>query len=76
MPRLPKEITCACGHASTLTSRRLLCIKCGQYVFYDEKERRSYRYQSWYVTAMIVSALGLMVYLFVEMVLKPMSYLD
>jgi hypothetical protein len=72
----PKDITCPCGHINTLTSKRLLCIKCGKYVFYDENEKRRYRYQSWYVTSLIVLALGLIVYFFVELVLNPLKGLE
>jgi hypothetical protein len=72
----PREIACACGHVTTLTSRKLLCIKCGKYVFYDEKERKAHRFQSWYVTAVIVGALALMVYFFVELVIHPLRLLE
>jgi len=67
-----KDVPCPCGHVTTLTSKRLLCIKCGKYVFYDENEKRSYRRNALYVTSLIVLSLGLIVYLFVEMVLNPL----
>lgn len=72
----PKDIACPCGHISTLTNKRLLCIQCGKYVFYDENEKRRYRRQSWYTTSLIVLALGLIVYFFVELVLNPLKALE
>jgi hypothetical protein len=73
----PKDITCACGHITTLTTRRLLCIKCGKYVFYDENQRKLHRRQSLYVTTLLVLALGFIAYFFVEIVLGPiMSLID
>jgi hypothetical protein len=76
MSRDPREIACACGHVSTLASQRMLCIKCGKWIFYDEKEKRAHRYQSWYFTAIIVCALGFIAYFFVEMILSPLMRLE
>jgi hypothetical protein len=75
MQRKPKDVTCACGHITNLTTRRLLCIKCGKYVFYDENERKAHRRQSLYVTAILVLALGFVTYFFVEIVLGPIMSL-
>jgi hypothetical protein len=71
----PKDIPCSCGHVTTLTSKRLLCIKCGKYVFYDENEKRAHRRNALYVTSLIVLSLGLIAYFFVELVLNPLMSL-
>jgi hypothetical protein len=71
----PKDVACACGHITNLTTRRLLCIKCGKYVFYDENEKKVHRRQSLYVAAIIVMALSFVAYFFVEMVLGPLLLL-
>ena len=71
----PKDLPCSCGHVSTLTSKKLLCIKCGKYVFYDENEKRSHRRNAIYFTSLIVLSLGLIAYFFVEMVLNPLMSL-
>jgi hypothetical protein len=71
----PKDVTCACGHVTNLTTRKLLCIKCGKYVFYNEQERKIHRRQTFYVTAVLVMALGFVAYFFVEMVLGPLKLL-
>ncbi|MBI5579112.1 MAG: hypothetical protein HY895_08155 [Deltaproteobacteria bacterium] len=71
----PKDVACACGHITSLTTRKLLCIKCGKYVFYDESEKKLHRRQSLYVAAIIVLALSFAAYFFVEMVLGPLLLL-
>ncbi len=73
MPLSPKDIQCRCGHTSTLQSRKLLCIKCGKYVFYDSSERRRHRFNTIYVIAMLALAAGFVTYLFVEMIAEPLS---
>lgn len=67
-----KDVACACGHITSLNTRKLLCIKCGKYVFYNESERKAHRRQSLYVTAILVVALGFVAFFFVEIVLGPM----
>jgi len=66
-----KQVQCSCGHTSELTNKKLLCIKCGQYVFYSQDDKRSYQRQKIYVTIIFASGLGLFAYFFVEMVLIP-----
>jgi hypothetical protein len=72
----PRDITCACGHVTTLSTKKLLCIKCGKYVFYDEREKQTHRRQAFYVTAILVLALSLVAYFFVEIVLRPLLSLE
>jgi hypothetical protein len=72
----PKDVTCPCGHVTNLTTRKLLCIKCGKYVFYNEHEKRSHRLQTFYVTTIVVLALGFVTYFFVELVLGPLLLLS
>ncbi len=72
MPLPPKNVTCRCGHTTTLTLAKLMCIKCGKYVFYDEKERRRHRIQSLYGLAMLAAALTLVTYFFIEMIVDPL----
>jgi hypothetical protein len=71
----PKDVACACGHISTLATRKLLCIKCGKYVFYDEDEKKAHRRQTLYLLLVIVLGLGFITYFFVEMVLGPLALL-
>lgn len=71
----PKEIPCPCGHVTTLTTGKLMCIKCGKYVFYDEQEKKAHRRQTLFVTTVLILALGFVTYFFVEMILGPLSLL-
>ena len=71
----PKDVACACGHITNLTTRKLRCIKCGKDVFYDENEKKVHRRQSLYVAAIIVMALSFVAYFFIEMVLGPLLLL-
>jgi len=72
MPLSSKEIQCPCGHVITLQSKKLRCIKCGKFVFYDEKEKRRHTTNQLYIVAMLVSAIGIITYLFVEMIVRPL----
>ena len=66
-----KQVQCSCGNTSELTTKKLLCIKCGKYVFYSQDEKRSFQRQQVYVAIIFTSGLGLLAYFFVEMVLIP-----
>jgi hypothetical protein len=76
MPQLaPKDVACSCGYVTRLATRKLLCIKCGKYVFYDEHEKKAHRLQTLYITGVMALALGFVAYFFVEMVLEPLKLL-
>ncbi|HSO62960.1 MAG TPA: hypothetical protein VLR50_18140 [Desulfobacterales bacterium] len=75
MQLTPKDVPCPCGHVTTLKTRKLMCIKCGKYVFYDEHERKAHRRLTLFVTMVMALALGLVTYFFVEMVLGPLKLL-
>ena len=68
----PKEIVCKCGHASIIESKKLLCVKCGKYIFYDPQEKRRYQIKSTYVVVMFALALGFLTYVFIEMIATPL----
>lgn len=67
-----KEIQCPCGHVMTLQSKKLRCIKCGKFLFYDENEKRRHTTSQIYFVAMLASAIGIITYLFVEMIVRPL----
>ena len=75
MQLTPKDVPCPCGHVTTLTTRKLMCIKCGKYVFYNEHERKAHRRQTLFISMVIVLALGFVTFFFVEMILKPLLLL-
>jgi uncharacterized paraquat-inducible protein A len=72
MPLPAKEIQCQCGHVMTMQYKKLRCVKCGQYLFYDEKEKRRHRSAQIYTVAMLALAIGIIAYLFVEMIVEPL----
>ena len=71
----PKDVTCSCGHVTRLANRKLMCIKCGKYIFYNDEEKKAHRRLTLFVIMVIALALGLVTYFFVEMVLGPLKLL-
>ena len=49
-----------------------MCVKCGKYVFYNEQEARSHRTNTIYTYVMFLAAIGLVAYLFIEMIVNPL----
>ena len=72
MPLPPKEVTCKCGHTTTLETVKLLCTKCGKYVFYNSREQRRHKMNTIYVLALFLMAFGLLTFLFMEMIVDPL----
>ena len=72
MPMPAKDITCRCGHTTTLETSKLLCIKCGKYVFYNDQEKRRYRIATYYTLGLFLLAFGFLAYLFMEMIVTPL----
>lgn len=66
-----KEIRCACGHVSRLTSAKMLCVNCGKYVFYDPREQRRHRQNTIYMLAIMALGIGMFLYFFIEIVAVP-----
>ncbi len=73
MPSLPpKDVVCDCGHALTIEMNKILCIKCGKYVFYNAEERKKHKMNTAYIVIAIASALGLITYFFIELIATPL----
>jgi len=68
----PKEVVCKCGHVSTLETNKLMCIKCGKYIFYDSQEKRRHHAKTIYAIVMLALGLGFITYLFIEMIVTPL----
>ena len=75
MPLPAKTIECRCGHTMTLKNRKLRCVKCGGYLFYNEDEKRRHRTNAFSMIAMFVLAAGFLTFLFVEMIVVPLMSL-
>lgn len=76
MPLPAKKIECQCGHTMNVNARKLRCVKCGQFLFYNENERWRDRMNSFYMVAMFVLAAGFLTYLFVELIVEPLMRLQ
>ena len=72
MPLSPKDVRCRCGHVSSLNLRKMRCIKCGKFIFYNEEEERRHKTTQFYTVAMLVAAIGIITYLFIEMIVDPL----
>jgi hypothetical protein len=75
MPLPAKTIECRCGHTMTLKTRKLRCVKCGGFLFYNEDEKRRHRTNAFYMIAMFVLAAGILTFLFVELIVEPLMNL-
>jgi uncharacterized paraquat-inducible protein A len=72
MPLPSKQIHCQCGHVTTLQSKKLRCIKCGKFLFYDQKEKRRHITNHIYAVAMLALGIGIIAFLFIEMIIEPL----
>ena len=72
MPLPPKDVRCSCGHVTSMQLRKLRCIKCGKFIFYNDEERRRHKTTQLYAVAMLAAAIGILTYLFVEMIVNPL----
>ncbi|MFZ0610915.1 MAG: hypothetical protein WAM73_01610 [Desulfobacterales bacterium] len=72
MPLPSKDIDCPCGHVTTLQTKKLRCIKCGKFLFYDDTEKKRHSTNQIYLVAMLAAGIGIVTYLFVEMIVRPL----
>lgn len=63
-----KQVICKCGHPSLLRSGKDWCAKCGRPLFYDGRDRGRYRRNTLFVTGALLAGIGIVVYLFMEMI--------
>ena len=68
----PKMVECQCGHAFESTKTKAWCEKCCRPVFYYEKDQRRHKMGNWYMYTMMAAALMFVVYLFAEMIARPL----
>ena len=67
----PKELRCSCGHTFISDQKKTWCSRCMKPVFYDPKDQRASRLNTYYFYAMVVLVVGFLTYLFVELILVP-----
>ena len=67
-----KEVKCDCGEIIALRQKKKWCDKCGRPVFYDPKEARKYKFNSFYIIILIVSVFTFLTYVFLELIAAPL----
>jgi len=70
-PLPPKEITCDCGNRFISQQRSNWCRACGKQLFYDSKDKNKGRTNQIFFMSVIVIVIGLIAYLFIEMIITP-----
>jgi len=71
----PKMVECRCGHAFESSKSKAWCEKCCRPVFYYEKDQRRHKLSNYYMITMMAAALMFVMYLFVEMIARPLMSL-
>lgn len=71
-PLPPKELTCECGNRFISRQRSNWCRACGKQLFYDLKDKNKGRTNQIFFMSVIVLVIGLIAYLFIEMILTPL----
>ncbi len=69
----PKTVRCDCGQEHRLERSSLWCNKCGKRVFYYEKDKRGEKFNSYYMYIVVFGVITFLIYIFVELILVPMS---
>ena len=71
----PKTVRCDCGQEHLLERSSIWCNKCGKRVFYDEKDKRGAKINSIYMYVVVFGVITFLTYIFIELILEPMSKL-
>jgi len=69
----PKTVQCNCGQEFSLERSSIWCNKCGKRVFYYEKDKRGEKFNSYYMYVVVLGVITFLTYVFVELILEPMS---
>jgi len=68
----PKEIHCRCGHAIEVSRKSDYCSKCGNKIYYDDKQNRKHRLNSYYMSALVLAVVTFVVYIYIELIATPL----
>jgi len=71
MESYPRTVTCSCGHTFETDRPKNWCDKCGRAVFADPKAQRAFRRSNFMMAVLLVAGIGITVYFFIEIVIKP-----
>ncbi len=73
MKLTPKTVQCECGQEHTLERGSKWCNMCGKQVFYSKKDKRTAKLNSYYMYVIVFGVIVFLTYVFVELILEPMS---
>jgi hypothetical protein len=68
----PKEVRCSCGHSFETNCKADYCSKCGRKIFYDDKQNRQHRLNSYYFGAIVLIVATFLVYIYIELIASPL----
>ena len=72
MPLKKKTVTCQCGATYEIDKPSHWCTACGRQIFYSENAQRRHRWNTYLVWGGLLSAIGFLVYIFIEMIAVPL----
>jgi hypothetical protein len=72
MGKNEKTMVCDCGQAIVSAKPKEWCPKCGRAVFADRGRQRRNKISQFFIWAAFFLSLTFIVYLFVEMIAKPL----
>jgi len=72
MGKVEKTLTCDCGQTIVSARPKEYCPKCGRPVFADPAQQRRHKASHFFIWAAFLLTLTFIVYLFVEMIAKPL----
>jgi hypothetical protein len=68
----PKEVTCKCGNTFEISRKADYCSQCGWKVFHDDTENRRHRFNSYYMTAVVLVVITFIIYIYIELIASPL----
>jgi DNA-directed RNA polymerase subunit RPC12/RpoP len=73
MSHASRTIQCECGFTMTTDRDHAWCSHCGGRIFLKPEDKRKYRFFTASMWLILASVFGLVVYFFVEIIMKPMA---
>lgn len=66
-----RETTCTCGHINRISNETDWCLKCGNKIYYHEKNQKIHKYSVLYTYILLFGVIGFLAFVFVELLLIP-----
>jgi predicted nucleic acid-binding Zn ribbon protein len=68
-----KPVQCSCGNTIVLSKPQIWCDRCCRPMFYNDRDRRRDRFNTYYMMGVIVFAIMLITYFFIELIAVPLT---